>query len=157
MSWEKRPGLRKGDHLVVCDRSGFTIPSSRARKEWNGLIVDKRFWEPRHPQDTIRVPREDMRVPDARPQPVPQFIGPLMTVTTAAASAGSRNLEVLHTERMQAGDHIGVFLADGDLHLNIIQEVTDLENLVLVDSLPGSLAVDAKVVDYSAVATADIG
>lgn len=153
MGWT-RPGYRKGSHLVVDDRTGFTIWSHDAVKEWNGLIVHRNQYEARHPQDTLRVPREDMRVPDARPRPIDQFVGPLMTETTAAASAGDVNLAVLNTERMQGGDHIGVYLSDGDLHRNIIQEVTDLENLILIGPLPGSVESGAKVIDYSAVATA---
>ena len=153
MSW-KRPGMRKGDHLVKCDRSGFTIPSSRARKQWDGLIVDERYWEARHPQDTIRVPREDMRIPDERPQPIDQFIGPLITEITAAAAAGSVNLEVLHTERMQAGDHVRIFLSSGDAHFNVIQEVTDLDSLILAYPLPDSVDAGAKVINLTAVAVA---
>jgi hypothetical protein len=156
MSW-KRPGLRKGDTLVVCDRSGFVIPSSQARKEWNGAVVDKRFWEARHPQDSLRVPRENMRVPDARPQPIDLFVGPLMTETVAAAAAGATTLVVVHTERMQGGDHIGVFLSDGDLHRTIIQTVVDLETLTLLHPLPGSVSAGAKVVNYTAIASSDLG
>ncbi len=152
MSW-KRPGYRAGSHLVKDDRTGFTIWSHDAVKEWNGAIVHRKHFEARHPQDTIRVRREDLRVPDARPQPIDQFIGPLMTTTVAAASAGSTALEVEHTERMQGGDHIGIFLADGDLHRNIIQTVVDLANLVLINPLPGSVASGATLVNYSAVAT----
>lgn len=43
--------FREGDYNVVCGRSGFKVKRSDCRKEWNGLLVDKRFWKPRHPQD----------------------------------------------------------------------------------------------------------
>ena len=32
---------RPGDHLVVDDRTGFTVYASDTRKEWNGAIVRK--------------------------------------------------------------------------------------------------------------------
>mgnify|MGYP003392963116 len=116
--------------------------------------MDKRHWEARHPQDLIRVPRENLRVPDPRPQPIDQFIGPLITETTAEAPAGSVNIEVEHTERMQGGDHVGLFLEGGDLHRNIIQEVTDLDSLILAYPLPGTVAAGSKVINYTAVAVA---
>lgn len=41
------------DHLIVCDASGFVCKKSETRKMWNGMIVRKDFWEPRHPQDFL--------------------------------------------------------------------------------------------------------
>lgn len=76
----RRPQARPGDFLRTCDRSGFTVWASETVKEWTGAIVHKDFYEPRHPQDTIRVRRrEDMRMPDPRPEPVTIFTGPLIT------------------------------------------------------------------------------
>lgn len=56
------------DYLVICDRSGFRCKRSECRKEWNGKIVRKDFWEPRHPQDTIKSKADKTSVPDARTQ-----------------------------------------------------------------------------------------
>jgi hypothetical protein len=39
---------------AICDRSGFEFPIGEMRREWNGLLVHKSFWEPRHPQDMLR-------------------------------------------------------------------------------------------------------
>ena len=72
---------RDGDTLVICDRSGFTFWRSQCVKEWNGLLVYKGFAEARHPQEFLRARRENMRVPDARPQRAiadETFIGPLI-------------------------------------------------------------------------------
>jgi hypothetical protein len=41
------------DYNVTCDASGFVCKKSETRKMWNGMIVRKDFWEPRHPQDFI--------------------------------------------------------------------------------------------------------
>lgn len=66
-----------GDHKVICDRSGFECLRSECRLEWNGKLVRKDFWEPRHPQDIIRPRREDISVPDARPErPDPPLLDP---------------------------------------------------------------------------------
>jgi len=152
MTW-RRPGFRKGSHLVKDDRTGFTIWSHDAVKEWNGAVVHRKHFEKRHPQDSIRVPRENMRVPDARPQPIDQFVGPLMTVTTAAAAAGATALVVENTQRMHSGDTVGIYLSHGDLYRAVIDGVSDLTNLTLVDPLPGAVEAGATLVNYSATAT----
>lgn len=63
----RKGGYQKGEHLVVCDRSGRVYDSSNTRKEWNGLIVGKDEWEPRHPQEFVRGIRENIAVKQARP------------------------------------------------------------------------------------------
>ena len=139
---------------MVCDRTGFVHWSDEMVREWTGAMVHRSVYEARHPQDTIRVPREtSARIPDARPEPVAQFVGPLITLTSAAASAGALTLEVETTARMQAGDHIGVFLAHGDLHRTIIQEVTDIDTLILISPLPAPVESGATVTNYTAFAT----
>lgn len=60
--------LKKGSHNVICDRSGFKIKVEDSRKEWNGLRVDKRYWESRQPQDKIRNIYDNQAVPDPRPE-----------------------------------------------------------------------------------------
>jgi hypothetical protein len=64
-----------GDNYVICDHSGFKIRRSESRKMWNGLIVHKRFWEPRHPLDTIRSKADKQTVPDPRPEASDRFLG----------------------------------------------------------------------------------
>lgn len=147
---------RQGDFLRVCDRSGFTVWASDTVKEWNGLVVYKGFAEARHPQDLLRPRRESFGVPDARPAKAiadETFTGPLVTETTAAASAGATTLSVTSTARMSASDDIGVYLSDGDLHRNTIVSVDDATTLTLSSALPGSVASGAKVIDYDATAS----
>ena len=59
---------------MVCDRCGFTIRSSEARKTWDGLMVCAEDWEPRHPQDFVRGKDDKQSVPVARPRPTDVFI-----------------------------------------------------------------------------------
>lgn len=85
--------LRPGDFWRICDRTGFRVPASETVKEWNGAIVDRRYYEARHPQDTIRSRPEDLRVPDPRPQRAIEnetFVGPLVVVI-AADVPGNQN------------------------------------------------------------------
>lgn len=59
--------LAPGDWFVRCDRTGFKVPASETRREWNGQIVWEGVYEPRHPQDFVRGVRDDQTVPFARP------------------------------------------------------------------------------------------
>lgn len=57
------------DYVVTCDASGFKAKRSECRKQWDGKLVRKDFWEPRHPQDYLKTKAEDTSVPDARDEP----------------------------------------------------------------------------------------
>jgi hypothetical protein len=63
-----RNRFRAGDHNVISDSSGQKIKRSQARFTWDGFLVDKRDWEPKHPQLTIRARSEKISVEDARTQ-----------------------------------------------------------------------------------------
>ncbi len=45
---------RKGQWLAICDRCGMQFLSNKLTKTWDGLMVDARCWEPRHPQEFVR-------------------------------------------------------------------------------------------------------
>lgn len=66
--------LKDGDYWVICDRTGFKVPASETRKEWNGLRVHKSVWEPRHPQDFVRGKADRQQVPDPRPEGEDTFL-----------------------------------------------------------------------------------
>ena len=68
-----------GDYLMVCDRCGFTIRSSEAKKTWDGLMVCEPCWEPRHSQDFVRGKDDKQSVPNPRPRPVDVFITTLVS------------------------------------------------------------------------------
>lgn len=63
-----------GDYNVICDYSGFKVKASRCKKTWDGFLVDRRFWEPRQPQDFVRGRKDNQTVPIARPYQEPVFI-----------------------------------------------------------------------------------
>lgn len=63
-----------GQWNCICDRCGFQFKSAELKKEWTGRMVCGGCWEPRHPQDLIRV-RAETAVPDwTRPKPEDVFI-----------------------------------------------------------------------------------
>ena len=151
-----RSGWREGDHLVVSDVTGFTIYASESRKQWDGAIVGNNEYEDRHPQDLIRARREKPGVPNARPPPPDTFIGPLTTTVTATTAAGSTNLPVESTARMQAGDAITIALDNNDTIRIIIAAIVDTENLTLTTALPNSTSEGKQVVDNTAIALPDL-
>ena len=51
-----------GNWKMACQRCGFWYPSSEIKKEWTGLLVCEKDWEPRHPQTLIQV-RAETSVP----------------------------------------------------------------------------------------------
>lgn len=65
-----------GQWNAVCDRCGVEYKSAELLAEWTGLRVCRKCWEPRHPQDLLRVPTEDTSVPWSRPEGVDTFIDP---------------------------------------------------------------------------------
>lgn len=66
--------LKMGEWNAVCDLCGFKFKSSELRKRWDGLMADKLCYELRHPQDFLRVPKETISVPWARPQGENSFV-----------------------------------------------------------------------------------
>lgn len=62
MSDGKARDYKSGDFYCICDYSGFKIRRSEARKTWDGYLVRKDLWEPRHPQDFVRGRRDKISV-----------------------------------------------------------------------------------------------
>lgn len=55
------------DYNVECDRCGYWLAASLCQKEWTGWFVCKKCWEPRHPQEFLKLKPEQIAVPVARP------------------------------------------------------------------------------------------
>ncbi len=70
----RSPGYTPGDNWLVCDVCGCHVYSSDALQRWDGMVVCKQDWEPRHEQDFVRA-RKDKLIPDGllRPEPEDDF------------------------------------------------------------------------------------
>ena len=68
---------------AICDICGRKLPLDELRKQWDGLMVCREDWSPRHPQLSVRgrVDTQGVRR-NLRPEPADVFIEP--TVTTPA-------------------------------------------------------------------------
>lgn len=60
---------KRGGWNIQCQRTGFKIKNTQARREWNNLVVRRQSWEPRHPQDFVRGVKDLPGVHLARPRP----------------------------------------------------------------------------------------
>lgn len=57
-----------GEWNAICDQCGFKFKASQLRKRWDGLMTCVKCWEPRHPQDFLRVRGDKPSVPWTRPE-----------------------------------------------------------------------------------------
>lgn len=151
------PNYIPGDYWIICETCGFQVRSSAARKRWDGLLVCDADWEPRHPQDFVRGRADHQNVPEPAPEPVQNFLGPLTTELTAAASAGATTLAVVSSVRFDATDRLGVMLSSGEMAQAVVSTVPTATSLTISPALPGAALLGAMVINYSAVAEADVG
>ena len=64
----------KGAWNVICDRCGRQFKKFELRKEWDGLMVCEKDWEPRQPQDFVRGVADVQTPPWTRPEQTDVFI-----------------------------------------------------------------------------------
>lgn len=69
-----KPGWRGGRWSAICDRCGFRFHSDKIKTEWTGLKVCGSCWEPRNPQDFLRLHPEKIVPPWARPEASDSFL-----------------------------------------------------------------------------------
>lgn len=152
----RRARAKPGDWLVQCDRTGFTRYASETQVEWNGLRVWDRVFEERNAQDFVRGVPDDQSVPDARPEGVTTFIGPLVTTINATHAAGDAAITILDATRMNVSDVIGIALDNNDVFRTTIQSVDDGVTITISPVLPSATSAGKKVTNYTAVASATI-
>lgn len=80
--------LKWGDWNAICDVCGFKFKASTMKARWDGLMVCERHWEPRHPQDFVKVRGDDPAVPWTRPEGGDVFTGPACYLWDESAYAG---------------------------------------------------------------------
>jgi len=78
----KADKLVLGDWNAICDVCGFKYKASELKDRWDGLKVCKEDWEPRHPQDFVRTPKDDQSVAWTRSEPADSFVDVTYAVDT---------------------------------------------------------------------------
>lgn len=78
---------RHGDPKAICQICGLTYHLSELRKQWDGLLVCRQDWSPRHPQEFVRA-LPDKQTPRRRPSPEPAdvFTDPVLSPSDLTAS-----------------------------------------------------------------------
>ena len=71
--------LKRGSHAVICDRCGFRYHAEDLKKEWQGLMVCAKCYEPKHPQDLIKSVQDQK--PKAFYRPEGQLVFPNTIIT----------------------------------------------------------------------------
>lgn len=64
-----KPYYKKGEWNYTCPVCQQVYKSGNIRRRWDGLMVCKTDWEPRHPQDMIRGIPDHTGVPEVSPDP----------------------------------------------------------------------------------------
>jgi len=72
----KKDYYNEGSWNVICDECGFKFKSHELRKRWDGFMVDKACWEPRHPQDFVKGVVDEQSVPWERSENTELSISP---------------------------------------------------------------------------------
>ena len=149
----RKPGrqYKAGSFWRQDDQSGLTVRAEQTRPEWQGLIVDKRFWEPRQPQDLVTGVPDNQSVTNARPLPPASFVGPVSTTLTAAAAIGDTVLAGSSVQSFGPGSLVGVMLDSGNYFNTSISNVAPPAGSIRIsDALPGKAADGNTVTNYRA-------
>jgi len=89
--------LDLGNWNAICDSCGRKFKASSLRKRWDGLMVCQEYFEVKHPQLNIRVPKDRQAPPWTRPEAEPDlFLG----VCTLINSQGFIDLAVVDCSRV---------------------------------------------------------
>lgn len=75
-----------GEWKVVCQVCGFWYPSGDIKKRWDNLLVCKKDFETRHPQDFLRAKPERITPPFVSSEPADTFVH-LCTIESQSAYA----------------------------------------------------------------------
>lgn len=66
----------RGDWKAVCDVCGREYKASSLKHRWDGFMVCRDDWEPRHPQDFVRGTADVQAPAWTRPEPSDTFVYP---------------------------------------------------------------------------------
>lgn len=154
---EDRGYYKDGDYYISDDITGWKTRQSDAKKQWDGLLVDKHVYTDRQPQDFVRGLKDDIAVRNARPPPPATYIGPKATVLTADAVAGATALTIESSTGFRVADKVAVMLDDGDRFLGTIATVPGATGVTLTAPLPWASSAGKQIINQTNVVAPNIG
>lgn len=128
---------RRGDYKRVSDRGGRIYYRSQMRREWNGLLVGKDQWEPKHPQLDIRARSDEQEAEDARPQKSLEYTE---TTLSSNASKYATTITVASVQNVAILTSIGVTLDSGIVQWSFATATPTGSDITLEDALEGPAA-----------------
>lgn len=143
--------FRMGSFYRTDDRTGFPQRADVTRKEWTGLIVDEKVWEPRQPQDLVKGVPDIQAVNDPRPLGADVYVGPIYLQVTADVPVLSYVIPVGSLAYVTPGDTCAVILADGSLFRTVITGMIASGPAVVIDPfnpLPLWVPSGNDIIDY---------
>ncbi len=139
---------KPGSFYRADDRTGFVTRAGETKEEWTGMIVDRKVWEARQPQDFVRGVADDQTVPSARPDPPPAFVGPIFTQLSRAAAIGATFLYLDSTYGFTAGGTLGVMMDTGQLFNTTQSGIPAADGITIATPLPLPAAQGNQVQAY---------
>lgn len=96
------PTITPPEPQAIDDYSGFKVPLSRLKKDWQGLLTQSP--DKRNPQDFLRGIKDNMALPYSRPEVADQFVaGPIIWENDNYMTA-QNGIGVLLTQGVDPGD-----------------------------------------------------
>ena len=86
----------KGSYNVVCDECGLKYKAGELMRRYDGAMVCKYDWEPRHPQEFVRAKKDNPVLPFVRPDNDGTDVGP--DVYCDALTFGYQTVAALNAE-----------------------------------------------------------
>lgn len=140
---------RSGGYYIQDDRTGFTVRAEEAKMQWNYVYTDKKYWEPRQPQDLVKGIPDDQNVAIPRPLGPGDFDGPIYTATTANVAIGDTFIPLQYIAGFNAGDAIGVMMDyDNGTWFNATVQSVESGGINIYTALPYPASSGNLVVDY---------
>lgn len=121
------------DYWMICQRTGLKFRRSEMRQEWTGEWVHKSVWNPRHPQEFVKVLPEDTSVWPVSPD-IAITTGET-TVYFATIVSWTKNAFLVSVSGLSDKDPIGIKMNNGATHWTFIDDTpTEYSNAILIDS-----------------------
>lgn len=143
--------FRMGSFYRTDDRTGFPQRADITRKEWTGLIVDEKVWEPRQPQDLVKGVPDIQAVPDPRPLGANVYVGPFSIQLAQAVGVDDVIVYLDNVAGLAVDDPVGIMMnIDGGsyFHTYIIAILGSLAAVILRDPMPGPAASGNLLTDF---------
>lgn len=140
---------KPGSFWRIDDRTGFKVRAEDTKKEWNGLIVEKRFWEPRQPQDLVKGRADNQKVPNPRPESTDVNIGPVTAGIAVLAVRGQFYIIVDSNEGFSVGLVIRIQLDNGSFFVTTIQFLPDSTRIDISPAMPGIASPGNLVIGFA--------